>query len=171
MIIRLKDIGERPTLYEFRIAQADFKEPDQRFSFDSMLCKVKLSMINESILLIADYTVKLETTCDLCLIPVNLELAQNFELHLIPEEEQMETQGDFEISMDSVDVDFYSGHEINLNQYFEEQYRLDIPFSIKCSEECQGLCSGCGVNRNLEECKCENDVHSNPFSVLKNLQS
>jgi len=171
MIIRLKDIEERSKHYEFRIAQADFINPEPRFSFDWMTCKAELSIINESVLLFGNYSVKLEANCDFCLVPVKLELSESFELHLIPEEDRAETQGDFEISLESADVDFYGGQEINLNQYFEEQYLLDLPFSIKCSEECLGLCSGCGVNRNLEECKCEKDIRSNPFSVLKDLKT
>jgi uncharacterized protein len=32
---------------------------------------------------------------------------------------------------------------------------LALPLAPLCSEECRGICSACGVNRNLEQCSCE----------------
>ncbi|HUY06373.1 MAG TPA: DUF177 domain-containing protein [Acidimicrobiales bacterium] len=31
---------------------------------------------------------------------------------------------------------------------------LALPLAPLCSEECRGICPGCGANRNLEQCSC-----------------
>jgi uncharacterized protein len=37
----------------------------------------------------------------------------------------------------------------------EEQVLLALPTRPLCREDCRGLCSGCGVNLNSEECACD----------------
>ncbi len=34
---------------------------------------------------------------------------------------------------------------------------LALPVSVRCSPECAGLCSQCGVNRNVSTCACTQD--------------
>ncbi len=31
---------------------------------------------------------------------------------------------------------------------------LSVPMKLLCSEDCRGLCPGCGANLNLEPCRC-----------------
>ena len=36
---------------------------------------------------------------------------------------------------------------------------LDFPMKVLCQEDCKGICSNCGANRNNESCDCkENDL-------------
>lgn len=58
---------------------------------------------------------------------------------------------------DDMGLDHYEGDEIDLSRLVKEQAVLAIDESVLCSEECQGLCPGCGANRNHEPCRCENE--------------
>ncbi len=40
---------------------------------------------------------------------------------------------------DEVDVAHYQGGELNLNSYFKEQFLLDLPFCMKCKDDCKGF--------------------------------
>jgi len=40
---------------------------------------------------------------------------------------------------------------------------------VICSETCQGLCQGCGVNLNDSDCQCKQDDSNNPFAALRGL--
>jgi uncharacterized protein len=43
---------------------------------------------------------------------------------------------------------------IELAPLIEEQVLLALPTRPLCREDCRGLCDGCGVNLNNEECAC-----------------
>lgn len=171
MIIRVQEIDELPTNYNFRLLRKDLKRLEQQISFDWMECRAKLTKNREAISIAGDYAVILLTNCNLCLIPARINLNQKFKLSLIAAEDQLEPEGDVEFSLKDSDCDHYHGQEINLAGYFEDQLLLDLPLTIKCSEECKGLCTNCGTNLNLDQCKCQERSSSNPFSVLKDLIS
>ena len=46
---------------------------------------------------------------------------------------------------------------------------LNLPQRVLCSEQCKGLCSSCGVDRNLSQCDCQKEEGDPRFAVLKNL--
>ncbi len=143
---------------------------EDKFAFDSMMCRGKLAQQGGMIQMNGNYSVEMETSCNTCLKPVSLKLDQEFDLRLINEESYTEPEGDVEISLRSEDVDFYKEQELNLSEYFEDQLLLDLPFSIKCSEECKGICPLCGVNRNTESCRCHEKSGNHPFSALGDLE-
>ncbi len=44
--------------------------------------------------------------------------------------------------------------EINLDKKIREIVLDSFPIKILCKEDCKGICLGCKVNLNKEECKC-----------------
>ena len=44
---------------------------------------------------------------------------------------------------------------IDLGDDIRQEIIMDLPVRILCKEDCKGICLGCGVNLNLENCKCE----------------
>jgi len=59
--------------------------------------------------------------------------------------------------------------EINLLDILREDIWLAWKSDVICSESCQGLCQGCGVDLNKDVCQCR-QVHSDhPFAVLRDL--
>jgi len=134
--------------------------------FDVMICRADLTRRQDAFVLHGAYTVSIKTSCDNCLDPVVVNLDREFDLILVGAENHEEQGGDYEISLRSEDVDYFSGDEIPLSDYFEEQLLLDLPFSIKCSDNCRGICPECGVNLNHEACMCSKRAGNKPFSVL-----
>ena len=51
--------------------------------------------------------------------------------------------------------------KIDLSSGTVENALLTIPMKILCKDDCKGLCSICGVNKNEKECDCVADT-SNP---------
>ncbi len=45
---------------------------------------------------------------------------------------------------------------IDLTAPVEDAVMTSCPLVILCSEDCKGFCFGCGVNLNIENCKCKN---------------
>ena len=49
----------------------------------------------------------------------------------------------------------YSRGLVDLTEMVNETLLLSFPVSVLCKEDCKGICSGCGVNLNHEDCKCK----------------
>jgi uncharacterized protein len=59
---------------------------------------------------------------------------------------------------------------IEVDQILTEQALLVVPLKRVCSEDCKGICPGCGMVLNRESCRCSNDRNDSPFAVLKKLK-
>jgi uncharacterized protein len=59
--------------------------------------------------------------------------------------------------------------ELNLIDVLREDVWLAWNADVICSETCQGLCQGCGVNLNHGDCQCKQDDGDNPFAALRGL--
>jgi uncharacterized protein len=58
------------------------------------------------------------------------------------------------------------GTEVNIYQLVVETILLFLPITLTCSPNCRGLCPGCGVNLNVETCRCEKDSGENGFNLI-----
>jgi uncharacterized protein len=47
--------------------------------------------------------------------------------------------------------------EVNLRESLRECAVLAFPLAPVCRADCQGLCPGCGIDRNQGSCECEED--------------
>ncbi len=59
--------------------------------------------------------------------------------------------------------------KLSLDRYIYENLILSIPMQICCSDDCRGLCSGCGRNLNREKCVC-NDLTDPRWETLRKLR-
>ena len=59
--------------------------------------------------------------------------------------------------------------EINLLDILREDIWLAWKSDVICSDSCQGLCQGCGVDLNRETCQCEQGNNDHPFAALRGL--
>ncbi|MBR5899869.1 MAG: DUF177 domain-containing protein [Clostridia bacterium] len=45
---------------------------------------------------------------------------------------------------------------IDLSKIITDAILINMPVTLLCIDDCKGLCAGCGVNLNDEQCKCKN---------------
>ena len=171
MEIKLTELTDTISRYQFTIEGGDLTRVDERFSCDRVTCQAELRKEKEIVLLRGSYEVQLRTACDFCLCETALTLKSHFELDLVPVGKQVEPAGDVEVLLDSRDVETYTGEKIELASFFEDQIILDVPVRILCDEACRGICCHCGENLNQEACRCQQDSEYRPFTVLKSLTS
>jgi uncharacterized protein len=124
--------------------------------------------------LVGSVTTTLELACSRCLEPFTLPVNAMFDLRYLPkgagQEEGSPGNGEEgEVQDDDVSVSFYLDDEIDLADLLREQFYLVLPMKPLCREECQGLCSHCGVNRNVETCQCSARWDDPRLSALKAL--
>jgi len=51
---------------------------------------------------------------------------------------------------------------VDLSSLIREYIWLEIPYTVLCSPSCEGLCSECGGNLNLNQCTCDDKVIIDP---------
>jgi len=58
---------------------------------------------------------------------------------------------------------------VDITRRVRDALLLEIPMKPLCSSECKGICPTCGVNLNIEECRCKKQELDSPFAILKTL--
>jgi len=118
----------------------------------------------------ADCPLKLQTDCAACLMAFDLDVPVAFSLTLKPRPKSDDEQpDDLELSKEDLEECFYRGDVIDLTEILREQILLALPMYPRCSPDCKGLCSVCGVNLNQEACDCNRDEVDPRLAALKTL--
>ena len=87
----------------------------------------------------------LDYTCDRCMGGFSREKVVRLSF-LLAEEIEGEEDGD---------IVFLDDGEIDVGDLAYTAFILDMDTKHLCSEDCKGLCSGCGANLNQEPCRCK----------------
>lgn len=106
--------------------------------------------------------------CDRCLAPISMPVEQSFDLLYIPPLRAAEER---ELGDDDLSVAFYQHQVIDLDDLVREQIELALPMGRLCSEECKGLCPGCGANLNQQPCGCRVEQVDLRWAALNRLKS
>ena len=109
---------------------------------------------------------RLQSNCDRCLQPVEIPVSSDFDLFYRPMQ-SLPGEEEMEVPTAELEVGFYSGDGIELEDVATEQVILSLPMKVVCGPNCQGLCPACGVNRNLTRCDCAPPQKDSPFASLK----
>jgi uncharacterized protein len=59
--------------------------------------------------------------------------------------------------------------EIDIMHDLRDTILLAIPMKLLCSEECRGLCAGCGADLNVESCHCTAPLADPRWEALRKL--
>ena len=94
-----------------------------------------------------------EVCCARCLEPARRPVELQFDLFYQPIQ-TIAREGEVEIHQEDLDVGFYHGDGLRLEDAIREQILLSLPMKVVCRNDCAGLCPQCGQNRNFTECGC-----------------
>ena len=91
----------------------------------------------------------LSLVCDRCAKPFEREKTVEYETLLAFELENGESD----------DIVLLDGDgELDLDALMEEIFLLEMDTKNLCSEDCRGLCPGCGADLNVEPCRCKREI-------------
>lgn len=112
--------------------------------------KLAARLVSGGVLVEGKVGTELTGTCGRCLVPVK-QPVQTEKLTLF-----------FELGDEE---------ELDVTEDIRAEMLLALPMTLLCQQECRGLCPVCGVNRNLENCDCEEpDTGSGAWSALDGLK-
>ncbi len=153
--------------------------PDLPSSLDAPLAiRVRGYRMADDLLLEGRLEGGLSLECSRCLARYRHALAEGFRLVLEPAGGRVpaDPEGAQALERDGmclgedVETGWYQGAEIDLATFFEEIIVTALPVKPLCREDCRGLCSQCGADRNSEDCGCAEIQKPSPFAVLEKLR-
>ena len=155
------DVGD--PLFAGMLADAlDGKEPRQ---FEA---SVELQKRDQRVHLEGQLAFEMELACSRCVEPVAISVSRDIQAVLLLQ--RVDTDGEVELNDEQLDESYLDGDVIDLPELIREQMLLSLPPKALCSEDCKGLCPGCGVDLNHEECTCDGpppDPRLAPLADLK----
>jgi uncharacterized protein len=111
-------------------------------------------------------TVAMEADCDRCLAKARFDIDAPFDLFYEPSS-TVEGEDEIELVPGAVEIGFYTGAGLELDDILREQVLLMLPMHRLCSEACLGICAICGKNRNESGCDCSAAPGDDRWSGLK----
>lgn len=111
---------------------------------------------------------QLQLECDRCLKPIDFPVASRFKLEYVTREDY-QAQQDLELTEDDLDLTVFDGNIIDVDGLVREELLLAVPTQLLCQENCKGVCSVCGVDRNVTDCFCQVQEIDSRWEGLKEL--
>ena len=108
----------------------------------------------------------IETSCDRCLEPVQRPIDLDFDLFYRPMK-TIAREEEIEIKPSELEIGFYEGSGLELDDILKEQVLLNLPMKRICREDCKGFCPQCGQNLNQASCACKTEKIDARWSGLE----
>ena len=152
MKLNLKRLAQEPGAvlpFDFELDLSDVEWNGQRPFSQGVHIKGKVRNMAGAMLLNARLSTVLSLICDRCAQPFEREKTVEYETLLA-----------FELANgESDDIVLLNGDgELELDGLMEEVFLLEMDTKNLCSEDCKGLCSGCGADLNREACRCKKEI-------------
>ena len=111
----------------------------------------------------------LELVCSRCLTPFDAPVDVDLDVLYLPQRANT-GEGDFEIADGDLSTAFYRDEELDLGHLIREQLQLAVPMKPLCRKACRGLCTVCGIDRNVDRCDCDTEWRDPRFEALRALR-
>ena len=108
-------------------------------------------------------------SCDRCGVDVAIDLTSEFSYLVTTRVEDISELSEVECDFEDLMTVYVEEPVVDVMVLLSEQAELALPMQMLCGEDCKGLCAGCGVILNSENCKCDPDITDSPFAVLRKL--
>ncbi len=152
MKLDLKQIARKPgaTLpFDFELDLSQFEWNGERPIAEPIHVEGVVRNRAGALLLNARLTARLSLVCDRCAKPFSREKTVEYETLLSSELENGEND---EIVL--LDKD----EQLDLDELMSDVFILNLDTKNLCSEDCKGICPGCGVDLNVGQCRCKKEI-------------
>lgn len=172
MFISLQQLEVKPMPFDLNVAAGDIDYDGHISQASDLHVEGGAHLLSHSvgeIRINGKLAVKMSAQCDRCLESTTIPVDRDFDLVYMPAEEGR--AGEVEIDEASIEVAYYEGPGIELNDVLREVVLLALPMQLVCSEACKGICPSCGENRNLRDCGCQPESHDDRWNKLKTFRA
>ncbi|MEO2055611.1 MAG: DUF177 domain-containing protein [Nitrospira sp.] len=106
--------------------------------------------------------------CGRCLIHYVEQVRSDFQIDYVPMP-QIPLEEELILSREELEINYYEGDQIDINDEIRSQLFLTIPMRPLCKPDCLGLCPHCGENLNQKPCSCPAELPDARWAKLKNI--
>ena len=162
-------------IHELKRRKRDFAEqlPPGRIDFGNDVSQVEPLEVEGSAELVASdirlrgsLRTAVEIACARCLEPIFHPVEIEFVLFYRPIQTIARAE-EVEIKPAELEIGFYHGSGLSLEDAIKEQILLALPMKSICRPDCAGLCPQCGQNRNVAACNCRSLPEDNRWTPLE----
>lgn len=131
-----------------------------------VISQLSLNKVDGELIITGQLKAEMQLQCSRCLkdFTQRLDIAVNVVYH--PAEEV--TGEKHALKNDELDMGFYQGEELDLQELLKEQILLNTQMKPLCGEDCKGICPKCGKDLNTGQCNCSRREIDPRLEVLKN---
>ncbi|MDL1970118.1 MAG: DUF177 domain-containing protein [Candidatus Desulfofervidaceae bacterium] len=174
MIIKVEDIPQEGLNIDFHKQEKWWKlEKEKDFLgvdlATPLTANIKLTPMQEKVHVTGEIHGKLKLFCARCLEQFDYPLEIKINFMLVPKWQAPRSEI-FRLKKDDMEIEFFDGVEVDIDQVVSEQIFLNIPIKPLCRPDCAGLCPYCGINLNKGKCQCKRPKYSPFYEALKHLK-
>lgn len=173
MFVSLRALELKAVSFEVDIPAGEIDFETKLKQSSALHSKGKVELLNRSlgeIRVVGDLNVQIESVCDRCAEPAGYSIENHFDLIYMPSGEA-NAAGEKEIDEAGVEVGYYDGNGLEMNDVLREVVLLALPMQLVCSDDCKGVCPTCGQNLNQKACDCHPQAADDRWSKLKMLRA
>lgn len=164
--LKIDEIPEGSTTHDLECKPEEIDLEFEGVSFISNV-KINLSLFRQitTIFVKAVTSVEAEFECGRCLEQVFMKLEAVTQIQYSPLPKIAYEQ------IEAIGIGYYIDEYIDLSDEIRESLLLELPMTVLCSEDCEGLCPQCGQNLNRVKCDCIKPevLNDNKVSVFAKL--
>lgn len=169
MIIDLASVGKNPKTIKLEFEPANIDLDDGMQLAENAAFNGNVSRDGTRTRVKGNIATVVSTECSRCLEPVAKDIDLEFEAVFVDATDEP-TDDEIEVAGDALDESLIMDDTIDMSEVVREQLILAMIEKVLCREDCKGLCPQCGENRNLIDCKCEENAIDPRWAALKNLK-
>lgn len=130
--------------------------------------RLRIEKLETEVIVSGELAAEVKLQCSRCLkdFSSKLTIPVNVVYHPV---EELKGEDNYEVRHEELDMDFYSGEELDLSNLMKEQLMLNMPMKPLCADLCEGICPVCGVDLNINKCTCTITKTDPRFEGLKKL--
>lgn len=170
LVLFINELPEGDSIQEFYCSPEEFSLNYHEAEVSSELkVTANVSKMHDQLLFKGDINLTVRLSCARCTDEFDKKLDTDlvFVLKFVSEQDQ-------ELLEEGDSDDYYflpeGTLEFNFSEIIRDKIILNIEMKPLCSESCQGLCSQCGQNLNLESCNCNKEIVDERWLPLKELR-
>jgi uncharacterized protein len=171
MLLAVREMEIRPVRFDVEIAPGVIEFEEELRQVSPIVCKGEAALRSD---MLAEIRVKgslevdMEALCDRCLEPAQYPIRTQFDLLYQPNTPEFAPEE--HVAKDEIEIGFYEGEGIVLEDIVLEQIVLALPMQKVCKPDCKGICPNCGQNRNQAACSCQAKPVDNRWAALESLK-
>jgi len=137
------------------------------FAVSPVKARLSITKVSAEIMVSGGVSLELENSCSRCL--KRIRQVQNLPVNVVYHPADEIGSEKHELHDDEMDMGFYQGDELDLQELLSEQVLLNLQMKPLCDEACKGICPKCGTDLNTGTCTCEKRETDPRLEVLKKL--